>query len=279
MFDYINRIEMLRKPEEQERLKKEMPPILADSEEEKEDKKEETTPSSDSLPQIKGILADSEEEKEEENEETSLPSLSDSLAQNKGDANGKNTDNVARKPETSGERTVCGFGNVEENKEALRGNSAGEVPVEELSLSPKKTDINMAETNGNGPREEPAEVKSLDLLKSDCSSNTDNAKETCNCFERPTEQTVQSNKDVEPNKSTQQVIELSDSDSDSEMPAEGEEVWYYLDPQEMVQGPFSMILLRGWKNKGFFDEDFKVWHKGQSRGDAILLSRASRYSF
>ncbi|KAJ1703800.1 hypothetical protein LUZ63_003579 [Rhynchospora breviuscula] len=283
MFDYINRIDILRKPEEQERLKKEMPPILADSEEEKEEEKEETADSeeekeeekeettipslSDSPPQIKGILADSEEEEEEENEETTLHSLSDSLAQNKGDANGKNTDDVARKPETSGERTVSGFGNVEENKETRR-------------------EINMAETNGNGLREDPAEVKSLDSLRSDCSSNTNNAKETNCCFERPTEQLVEANQNVEPNNAMQEVIDLSDSDSemppedeDLEMPAENEKVWYYLDPQEMVQGPFSMKLLRSWRQRGFFDEDFKVWRKGQLRGDAILLSEASRNSF
>ncbi|KAJ4810359.1 hypothetical protein LUZ62_022925 [Rhynchospora pubera] len=280
MFDYINRIDILRKPEEQERLKKEMPPILADSEEEKEEEKEETADSeeekeeekeetadseeekeeekdettisslSDSPPQIKGILADSEEEEEEENEETTLPSLSDSLVQNKGDEKGKNADDVARKPETNGERTVSGFGNIEENKEALR------------------------------------EVKSLDSLRSDCSSNTNNTKETNCCFERPTEQLAEANQNVEPNNAMQEVIDLSDSDSemppedeDSEMLAENEEVWYYLDPQEMVQGPFSMKVLRGWRQRGFFDEDFKVWCKGQSRGDAILLSEASRNSF
>lgn len=61
MFDYINRIDLLRKPEEQERLKKEMPLILADSEEEKEEKKEE-----------------------EEKGDATITSLSNSFAQSKG---------------------------------------------------------------------------------------------------------------------------------------------------------------------------------------------------
>lgn len=58
MFEYISRLDLLRKPEEQERLKKEMPLILADSEEEKDEK--------------------------EENEEATITSLSNSLAQSKG---------------------------------------------------------------------------------------------------------------------------------------------------------------------------------------------------
>ena len=55
MFEYISRIDLLRKPEEQERLKKEMPLVLADSEEEKDEKEEATITSlSNSLAQSKG---------------------------------------------------------------------------------------------------------------------------------------------------------------------------------------------------------------------------------
>lgn len=77
------------------------------------------------------------------------------------------------------------------------------------------------------------------------------------------------------NSASRQVIDISDSDSEdirsSPMPGEDEMVWYYMDPQEVQQGPFSMSMLRVWGQKGFFDNSFKVWRKGQSIQDAVLL--------
>jgi hypothetical protein len=53
-------------------------------------------------------------------------------------------------------------------------------------------------------------------------------------------------------------------------------MWYYLDPQDNEQGPFPMELLRGWKEAGYFDDDFRVWRAGQSIDSAILLTDALR---
>jgi hypothetical protein len=53
-------------------------------------------------------------------------------------------------------------------------------------------------------------------------------------------------------------------------------MWYYLDPQDHEQGPFAMELLRGWKEAGYFDDDFRVWRAGQSIDSAILLTDALR---
>jgi GYF domain len=120
-----------------------------------------------------------------------------------------------------------------------------------------------------------AEVKALELLKSD-SSNKSNAREPNYYFDIPTQHTVQPNKDMKPNGGApEQVIEISDSDSEdsgsSRLPGEDEMVWYYMDPQEQQQGPFSMSMLRAWQHKGFFDNRFKVWRKGQSIQDGVLL--------
>ena len=47
--------------------------------------------------------------------------------------------------------------------------------------------------------------------------------------------------------------------------------WYYMDPQDDQQGPFTIEELRGWKEDDYFDDDFRVWREGES---AILLTEA-----
>ena len=74
------------------------------------------------------------------------------------------------------------------------------------------------------------------------------------------------------------VINLSDDD---ELPR-GEEldwnstlrslIWYYLDPQGDVQGPFCLGSLKNWKDADYFPPDFKVWKMGQTQDQAVLLS-------
>ncbi|KAM0854130.1 hypothetical protein ACQ4PT_050591 [Festuca glaucescens] len=53
-------------------------------------------------------------------------------------------------------------------------------------------------------------------------------------------------------------------------------MWYYTDPQDDEQGPFSLEMLRGWKEADYFDDDFRVWRAGQSSDSAILLTDALR---
>ncbi|OAY66223.1 Uncharacterized protein ACMD2_24701, partial [Ananas comosus] len=57
---------------------------------------------------------------------------------------------------------------------------------------------------------------------------------------------------------------------------ESDTVWHYIDPQGKGQGPFSMAMLREWKEGGFFDSNFKVWRTGQSPENSILLRDALR---
>lgn len=74
------------------------------------------------------------------------------------------------------------------------------------------------------------------------------------------------------------VINLSDDDE----PPRAEEhdgnnklrslIWYYLDPQGDVQGPFCLASLKNWKDADYFPSDFKVWKTGQTRDQAVLLS-------
>lgn len=74
------------------------------------------------------------------------------------------------------------------------------------------------------------------------------------------------------------VINLSDDDE----PPRAEEfdwtnklrslIWYYLDPQGDVQGPFCLASLKNWKDADYFPSDFKVWKTGQTQDHAVLLS-------
>ncbi|KAL5081159.1 hypothetical protein RYX36_009580 [Vicia faba] len=99
-----------------------------------------------------------------------------------------------------------------------------------------------------------------------------------------------------------QVIELSDDDDDDEnekpstikpvhekpstiklvheklntvkqVPAEELQslIWHYRDPYGRVQGPFSIVALKGWRDAHYFAPDFKVWRVGQSQDQSVLL--------
>ncbi|KAL9271053.1 Zinc finger CCCH domain-containing protein [Drosera capensis] len=78
------------------------------------------------------------------------------------------------------------------------------------------------------------------------------------------------------------IIELSDDDDeDADKPSSSKQtpavlpddtVWYYVDPQGSVQGPVSVASLKRWRDAGYFPPDFKVWRKGQTRADTVLLA-------
>ncbi|KAL3537376.1 hypothetical protein ACH5RR_000742 [Cinchona calisaya] len=83
-----------------------------------------------------------------------------------------------------------------------------------------------------------------------------------------------------------QVIELSDDESEVEdnkikkhTAVENPEdcVWHYVDPQGVVQGPFSIAMLKRWNDANYFDPDFTVWKVGQTHG--VLLIDALRQRF
>ncbi|GLU12145.1 hypothetical protein SLE2022_288500 [Rubroshorea leprosula] len=95
-----------------------------------------------------------------------------------------------------------------------------------------------------------------------------------------------------------QVIELSDDDEEHGDPRvvrihfgnpSGVQIqvqndiedllWHYVDPQGDIQGPFSLPALKRWKDADFFPDDFKVWKKGQSPIDAVLLTDLIRQMF
>ncbi|KAL4282176.1 hypothetical protein GQ457_03G008890 [Hibiscus cannabinus] len=56
-------------------------------------------------------------------------------------------------------------------------------------------------------------------------------------------------------------------------------MWHYEDLHGNVQGPFSLIPLKTWLDRGYFRTDFKVWRTGQSRNDAVLLTDVIRRMF
>uniref|UniRef100_A0A2P2KIK3 Uncharacterized protein At5g08430 isoform X1 n=1 Tax=Rhizophora mucronata TaxID=61149 RepID=A0A2P2KIK3_RHIMU len=82
------------------------------------------------------------------------------------------------------------------------------------------------------------------------------------------------------------VIDLSD-DEEKKGPIEdqigsfdpGSFIWYYLDPQGEVQGPFSISSLKRWKEADYFPADFKIWRAGQSQKEAVLLSETLKRLF
>jgi len=51
-------------------------------------------------------------------------------------------------------------------------------------------------------------------------------------------------------------------------------LWHYVDPRGDTRGPFPLLLLRQWKQYGYFSEDFRVWRTGQVAEQAILLNDA-----
>ncbi|XP_019157270.1 PREDICTED: uncharacterized protein At5g08430 [Ipomoea nil] len=78
-----------------------------------------------------------------------------------------------------------------------------------------------------------------------------------------------------------EVIELSDDDdgaiangnqliSACPPPLDGE-IWYYMDPQGAVQGPFTLIQLREWYLYSYFHPQFCVWKTGQGPQQSVLL--------
>lgn len=83
-----------------------------------------------------------------------------------------------------------------------------------------------------------------------------------------------------PNKHIQ-VIELSDDDdNENEKPSTKELVpavqldamiWYYRDPQGIVQGPFSLTSLKRWSDAGYFSRNFKVWMSDNKQDEGLLL--------
>ncbi|KAJ9671260.1 hypothetical protein PVL29_027309 [Vitis rotundifolia] len=85
-----------------------------------------------------------------------------------------------------------------------------------------------------------------------------------------------------------EVIELTD-DEDKQEDQIGENqsvgehlgslIWYYLDPQGQTQGPFSTASLKRWSDAEYFPPDFKVWKKGESQENSVLLSNMLHQSY
>ncbi|CAH2051656.1 unnamed protein product [Thlaspi arvense] len=55
---------------------------------------------------------------------------------------------------------------------------------------------------------------------------------------------------------------------------DSEKIWHYKDPSGKVQGPFSMAQLRKWNNTGYFPAKLEIWKANESPLDSILLTDA-----
>ncbi|EXB37117.1 Zinc finger CCCH domain-containing protein 19 [Morus notabilis] len=55
---------------------------------------------------------------------------------------------------------------------------------------------------------------------------------------------------------------------------ESEKIWHYKDPSGKVQGPFSIVQLRKWNATGYFPVDLRIWKVTEKQDDSILLTDA-----
>ncbi|OVA11615.1 GYF [Macleaya cordata] len=83
-----------------------------------------------------------------------------------------------------------------------------------------------------------------------------------------------------------EVIELDDDDEEDEdqfgsriLENPESAIWHYVDPFGDIQGPYSMNMLKQWREANYFGPDFKVWKTGQTQEAAILLTDAMAQVF
>ncbi|CAI0375059.1 unnamed protein product, partial [Linum tenue] len=62
--------------------------------------------------------------------------------------------------------------------------------------------------------------------------------------------------------------------SDSAKINETQKIWHYKDPAGKIQGPFSMVQLRKWKNTGYFPNNLRIWRATEKEEDSMLLTDA-----
>nr|CAB3458085.1 unnamed protein product [Digitaria exilis] len=69
-------------------------------------------------------------------------------------------------------------------------------------------------------------------------------------------------------------------DADALMPMrrllDSQIIWHYEDPRGDLRGPFSMAMLHGWYDNGFFVEDFRVWRTDETKEQSVLLTDAMK---
>ncbi|KAJ3678084.1 hypothetical protein LUZ60_001887 [Juncus effusus] len=260
-YEYMERKKLLEKPEEQERRIREMPVLIADPEEEKkieeqDNEKDKTVFSPDSLTPVQNtVIAKGETSSQKVVPEASgKAQVIDKTPKDKGLGKDKTVDSESSntpKPETNGNGSAV----------VLMKNSCEEIKVDDSNpiSTIEATSMQIEEfqiPNLNSPEQSQTLLSSL---------------------------TVKA-KDPKPSNASPVIIDLSDSDEEpndqntpEKKPQEGNKgsnkdvVWYYMDPQGEQQGPFSVEMLRKWRNLGYFEDDFEVWRTGQSSEDSVLL--------
>lgn len=82
------------------------------------------------------------------------------------------------------------------------------------------------------------------------------------------------------------VIDISDDEKENSNAGNmnqdyniGSKIWHYMDPQGDIQGPFSLMSLKHWRDADYFPPDFKVWKTTQTRRNAVLLNDILRRMF
>ncbi|GAA0139260.1 hypothetical protein LIER_00843 [Lithospermum erythrorhizon] len=74
-------------------------------------------------------------------------------------------------------------------------------------------------------------------------------------------------------------VEKPDNEVEKRILGPEDAIWYYSDPQNQTQGPFTIQSLKSWNDLGYFPSQFKVWRAGENEEQAIFLADAIYYMF
>ncbi|KAG6645635.1 zinc finger CCCH domain-containing protein 44-like isoform X1 [Carya illinoinensis] len=69
-------------------------------------------------------------------------------------------------------------------------------------------------------------------------------------------------------------LALSTQADESANNFETDKIWHYLDPNGIIQGPFSMLQLRKWNTIGHFPPDLRIWRINEKLDKSVLLNDA-----
>ncbi|KAE8688355.1 Binding protein [Hibiscus syriacus] len=243
MFEYMERIQLLQTPDEQERLLREVPNVIA----------EEVEP--EAAPQdVKHEDYISQKLKESETAPQAVKHENNNSQKSAARATSEVPTDSASVEKLS-ILTPLKAGSVTESSSVItKGNTVPLHDVPEQLIRPSHGDVESMRVV-NVPEENSTIVEQNFLKILDTTQVIDLSDDDDD------DEHVDSNK-----------VEPQDDDVGSLM-------WHYEDPQGDIQGPFSLISLKTWMDADYFPIGFRVWKTGQSRNSAVLLTDIVRRMF
>ncbi|KAH7850406.1 hypothetical protein Vadar_032401 [Vaccinium darrowii] len=68
------------------------------------------------------------------------------------------------------------------------------------------------------------------------------------------------------------ILSLSAASAPSANDSETDKLWHYRDPNGKIQGPFCVVQLRKWSTTGYFPPEMRIWCTNNEEVDSILLT-------